>query len=101
GRAAAGLGRAVRRGFLTNVLNPKTALFIFAFIPQFTDPSNGPLWAQITVLGAIFAGLGGAFSLALGAAAGGFAHVLRARARLLNRVAAVMFGGLAARLLLQ
>ena len=98
-RAAQSLLRAVRRGFLTNVLNPKTALFIFAFIPQFTDPAIGPLWAQIVVLGAIFTVFGFAFSLCLGAAAGGFAHVLRARAGLLNRVAAVMFAGLAARLI--
>ncbi len=99
GRAAQSLWRAVRRGFVTNVLNPKTALFIFAFIPQFTDPAIGPLWAQIVVLGAIFTVFGFAFSLCLGAAAGGFAHVLRARAGLLNRVAAVMFAGLAARLI--
>ena len=98
GRAAQSVWRAVRRGFVTNVLNPKTALFIFAFIPQFTDPAVGPLWVQMLVLGAIFLGVGFAFSLSLGAAAGVFAHVLRARSRLLGRVSAVMFGGLAARL---
>ncbi|QYX58678.1 LysE family translocator [Roseovarius sp. SCSIO 43702] len=97
-RAARSGWRAVRRGFVTNVLNPKTALFIFAFIPQFTDPGAAPIWAQIAVLGAIFMGVGLAFSLTLGAAAGAFAHVLRARAGMLNRVAAVMFAGLAARL---
>lgn len=99
GRAAQSLWRAVRRGVLTNVLNPKTALFIFAFIPQFTDPAIGPLWAQIVVLGAIFTGVGFVFSLCLGAAAGGFATVLRARSGLLNRLASVMFAGLAARLI--
>jgi len=99
GRAAQSLWRAVQRGFLTNVLNPKTALFIFAFIPQFTDPAIGPLWAQIVVLGAVFTVFGFGFSLCLGAAAGRMAHVLRARAGLLNRVAGVMFAGLAARLI--
>lgn len=99
GHAAQGLWRAVRRGFVTNVLNPKTALFIFAFIPQFTAPAIGPLWVQILVLGAIFTSVGFGFSLCLGAAAGGFAHVLRARAAVLNRVAGVMFAGLAARLI--
>lgn len=99
GRAAQSLWRAVRRGVLTNVLNPKTALFIFAFIPQFTDPALGPLWAQIVVLGAIFTGVGFVFSLCLGAAAGGFATVLRARSGLLNRLASVMLAGLAARLI--
>ncbi|EAP77502.1 LysE family translocator [Roseovarius nubinhibens] len=90
--------RAIWRGFVTNVLNPKTALFIFAFIPQFTDPVLGPVWAQILILGAIFMGVGLLFSLTLGAAAGAFAHVLRRRARALGRISAVMFGGLAARL---
>jgi threonine/homoserine/homoserine lactone efflux protein len=99
GRAAQSLWRAVRRGFVTNVLNPKTALFIFAFIPQFTDPAVGPLWVQILVLGTIFTVFGFAFSLCLGAAAGGMAHVLRTRAALLNRVAGVMFAGLVARLI--
>ena len=98
-RVAGTAWRAVRRGFLTNVLNPKTALFIFAFIPQFTDPAIGPVWMQIVILGAIFMSVGFAFSLSLGAAAGVFAHVLRARAKLLSRVSAVLFGGLAARLI--
>ena len=88
----------MRRGFVTNVLNPKTALFIFAFIPQFTNPAIGPVWAQIVVLGMIFMGVGFAFSLSLGVAAGAFAHVLRARAKVSGRVSAIMFGGLAARL---
>ena len=98
GRAAQSVWRAVRRGFVTNVLNPKTALFIFAFIPQFTDPALGAVGLQILVLGAIFLVVGFAFSLSLGAAAGLFAHVLKARAKLLGRVSSVMFGGLAARL---
>lgn len=99
GVAAGSAWRAMRRGFVTNVLNPKTALFIFAFIPQFTDPAIGPIWMQIVVLGAIFMLFGMMFSLCLGAASGAFAHVLRARARLLSRLSAVMFGGLAARLI--
>lgn len=98
GHAAQSVWRAVRRGFVTNVLNPKTALFIFAFIPQFTDPAIGPVGLQILLLGAIFLIVGFAFSLSLGAAAGLFAHVLKARAKLLGRVSSVMFGGLAARL---
>ena len=54
GRVASGAMRAMKRGFVTNVLNPKTALFIFAFIPQFTDPEIGPIWLQILFLGTIF-----------------------------------------------
>lgn len=97
---ARSIWRAVRRGFVTNVLNPKTALFIFAFIPQFTDPAIGPIWAQIVLLGVIFMVFGAAVSLCLGAAAGVFAQLLKANSKLLNRISAVMFGGLAARLVL-
>ena len=98
GKAAPSRGVAVRRGFITNLLNPKTALFIFAFIPQFTDPAIGPIWMQILFLGGIFAGVGFAFALSLGALAGVFTNVLKSRARFLNRFSAVMFAGLAARL---
>ena len=46
--------RIFRRGVLVNVLNPKTALFFLAFLPQFVDPGRGPVLAQILVLGALF-----------------------------------------------
>ena len=46
--------RIFRRGILVNVLNPKTALFFLAFLPQFVDPGDGPVLAQILVLGSLF-----------------------------------------------
>lgn len=98
GKAAPSLKAAIRRGFITNLLNPKTALFIFAFIPQFTDPTIGPVWMQILFLGGIFAMVGFAFALSLGALAGIFTNALKARVRFLNRLSAIMFAGLAARL---
>jgi len=100
GRAAVTAIAAIRRGFFTNILNPKTALFIFAFIPQFTDPALGPIWIQILLLGAIFQIFGLIFMLCLGAAAGHFSEIIRARVRILNKITAFVFGGLAARLLL-
>ncbi|MCP5073590.1 MAG: LysE family translocator [Rhodobacteraceae bacterium] len=100
GRAAVTARGAVKRGFITNFLNPKTALFIFAFIPQFTDPAIGPVWMQILILGAIFQFFGLLFSVALGAAAGLFADALRAKVKALNKITAILFGGLAARLVL-
>jgi len=100
GRGAASTIVAIKRGFLTNVLNPKTALFIFAFIPQFTDPALGPIWLQILILGGIFQFFGFLFVMALGAFAGLMADQLRHRTRLLNKISAIMFGGLAARLAL-
>jgi threonine/homoserine/homoserine lactone efflux protein len=48
------LGRVFRQGMLTNVLNPKVALFFFAFLPQFTDPARGSVPLQIALLGMIF-----------------------------------------------
>ena len=52
------LGRLYRQGIVVNVLNPKTALFFLAFLPQFVDPSRSAAWAQILVLDLLFAGLG-------------------------------------------
>ena len=52
------LRRAVVRGMVVNVLNPKTALFFLAFLPQFVVPDRGGVWSQALVLGFIFVGLG-------------------------------------------
>jgi threonine/homoserine/homoserine lactone efflux protein len=42
---------AMREGMINNLTNPKPLLFMFAFLPQFIDPSRGPVWAQLLVLG--------------------------------------------------
>ena len=47
-------GAAFRRGLLVGALNPKTAVFFVAFLPQFVDPSAGPVWVQMTGLGLLF-----------------------------------------------
>jgi threonine/homoserine/homoserine lactone efflux protein len=42
------------RGMLVNLLNPKTALFFYAFLPQFVDPGKGGIQGQIFLLGVLF-----------------------------------------------
>ena len=78
------LGRLFRQGVVVNVLNPKTALFFFAFLPQFVDVDEGAVAAQIAVLGLIFVLLGlvsdGTYAVIAGTLSGrlrGSATVLR------------------------
>jgi threonine/homoserine/homoserine lactone efflux protein len=52
------LSRIFAQGIVVNVLNPKAALFFFAFLPQFVNPSRGHLASQILSLGVLFAFLG-------------------------------------------
>ena len=65
--------RAYTQGVVVNLTNPKTIVFIFAFVPQFVDPSARHVWLQVLVLGASFACLGflsdSAYALAAGAVA--------------------------------
>ena len=51
------LQRIYWQGFVINLLNPKTALFYFAFLPQFVDPSRGNATAQTLLLGGLFVGM--------------------------------------------
>jgi len=46
------------QGVVVNLTNPKTIVFIFAFIPQFVDVGAGHVWLQIVLLGCTFATLG-------------------------------------------
>jgi threonine/homoserine/homoserine lactone efflux protein len=48
------LRRIYRQGVIVNVLNPKTALFFLAFLPQFVDPDRGAIWPQVALLGVVF-----------------------------------------------
>jgi threonine/homoserine/homoserine lactone efflux protein len=76
---SAGLTRIFWQGAVVNVLNPKTALFFLAFLPQFVDPARGPVALQILLLGAIFTGLAVASDSLYALAAGSLGAALRKR----------------------
>jgi threonine/homoserine/homoserine lactone efflux protein len=84
-------------GVIVNVLNPKTALFFLAFLPQFVDPSAGPVAPQMLVLGTLLVGLGvlsdGTYAL-LAAGAGRRLRSAAATRRRLERVSGGVFVGL-------
>ncbi len=73
--------RLFRRGVIVNILNPKTALFFLAFLPQFVDPDQGPVLSQILVLGSLFVLLALLSDSLYAIGAGAIAMKVRARAK--------------------
>jgi threonine/homoserine/homoserine lactone efflux protein len=90
------LRRVFARGAIVNVLNPKTALFFLAFLPQFVDTNRGAAWSQVIVLGLVFVALGlvsdSLYALA-GDAVGSF---LRSRAQTMRGISGSIYIGLGA-----
>ena len=92
------------RGVLVQLLNPKVAIFFLAFLPQFVDPSRGPIAVQVLVLGSIFTLLAivsdSAYVLLAGAVGGWLRTGGRARRRLAKLSGGVYIGlGVSAALL--
>ena len=92
-----------RAGLLTNVLNPKVALFFLAFLPQFVAPEAAGRVAPLLFLGAVFIVNGTLWSLILVLCASALSARLRHNtrgARRLRRATGAVFVGLGARLAL-
>jgi threonine/homoserine/homoserine lactone efflux protein len=75
-------GAVFRQGMLTNMLNPKVAMFFIAFLPQFVVKSAGPAWAQILLLGIAFNISGTLVNCAVALGGGRLAHSFRAHPRI-------------------
>lgn len=97
----ASLTSIFRQGVITNVLNPKVALFFLAFLPQFVDAHRGSVVWQILLLGLIFNVGGTAVNLGVAYAGGTLGELLRRNARFARMqqwFTGLVFMGLGARL---
>ena len=94
-------GAAFRQGVLTNILNPKVALFFLAFLPQFIDPTSNSKIAAFLALGLTFVTTGTIWCLILAWSASSLSERLRRNetiARWVNRTAGALFVFLGLRL---
>ncbi|GIZ50067.1 LysE family translocator [Noviherbaspirillum aridicola] len=89
----------LRRGFLTNLLNPKALLFCSLFLPQFVHAEAGPLALQYLVLGAVLVLMGLAFDIAFALSAARLGRRMRRSSRFGKFVLPGVFVLLAGRLL--
>jgi threonine/homoserine/homoserine lactone efflux protein len=101
--ASIGTMRAFRDGIVVEALNPKTAAFFLAFLPQFVDPSAGAVWLQFLGLGLVSVTLNTAVDIAVVVMAAHARSVALGRPTLLRRLrtgAGVVIAGLGLGLLL-
>jgi threonine/homoserine/homoserine lactone efflux protein len=90
-----------RQGVITNVLNPKVAIFFIAFLPQFVSPERGLVVAQIVTLALLFNTTGTVVNVAVAVLASRMGTALRGRigsGAALRRASGAVFVGLGVRL---
>ena len=95
---------AFRQAVLLEILNPKSALFFLAFLPQFVRPENGSVSLQLMVLGVLFVLMGLLSTVTVAVGAGGVGRFLRRNPIVLRwqgKVVGGIYCGLGVRLALQ
>lgn len=103
GQDELGRGRLYARGIVMNITNPKVAIFFLAFLPQFTDPARGSMPLQLLLLGGLFVISTVVVFVTIAWTAGTLGQRLRSNTRaqkVMNRIAGIVFAGLALRLAL-
>lgn len=99
-----GVTTTYRRGIVTNLLNPKVAMFFLAFLPQFIDATSSYRPFAFFVLGSTFVFTGTVWCLVVATIAARMSRALRRSTRAMiaiQRLAGVIFVGLGARLALE
>jgi threonine/homoserine/homoserine lactone efflux protein len=88
---------AFRRGLITNLLNPKVAVFYIAILPEFIQPNGHPLFAQTLELSAIYVGIATVIHLGIVAMAGSLQSTISTAGRryLIRRAFALALLGIA------
>lgn len=76
--------QAFRQAVLAELLNPKTALFFLAFLPQFVKPENGAVIIQLSILGVLFAFIGLFSTVVFAVSAGSLGNFLRRNPKVLK-----------------
>lgn len=97
-------GNAFRRAIITEVLNPKAALFFLTFLPQFVQPDHGPAFLQLATLGTVFVLLGFFSTVIYAASAARLGNFLRRNPTVLKwqgKVVGTIYCALGVRLALE